>query len=164
MGGFGAYDLARLYPGTFCAVGGDSAALWRNGGESAQGAFDNAEDFARHDVIGAARGAPIPIPARRCGWTSAAKTRSGQPIRNWRRSSDPMAVKCSSTSGPGVTTSPTGAATGTAISPSTPMRWHIAASRDPPCYYEPLVNKGHQDADDGWRALKNRPPRPITGP
>jgi S-formylglutathione hydrolase FrmB len=28
MGGFGAYDLARLDPGRFCAVGGHSAAIW----------------------------------------------------------------------------------------------------------------------------------------
>jgi S-formylglutathione hydrolase FrmB len=27
MGGFGAYDLARLNPGRFCAVGGHSPAL-----------------------------------------------------------------------------------------------------------------------------------------
>jgi S-formylglutathione hydrolase FrmB len=52
MGGFGAYDLARLNPGRFCAVGGHSPALWRTGGETAPGAFDDAEDFARHDVIG----------------------------------------------------------------------------------------------------------------
>jgi S-formylglutathione hydrolase FrmB len=51
MGGFGAYDLARLHPGRFCAVGGHSPALWRTGGETAPGAFDDAEDFARHDVI-----------------------------------------------------------------------------------------------------------------
>lgn len=62
MGGFGAYDLARLYPGRFCAVGGDSAALWRSGGESAQGAFDSGEDFARHDVIGAVQTTPVPYP------------------------------------------------------------------------------------------------------
>ena len=54
MGGFGALDLARLHPGRFCAVGGHSAALWVSGGESAPGAFDDAEDFARHDVIAAA--------------------------------------------------------------------------------------------------------------
>ncbi len=60
MGGFGAYDLARLNPGRFCAVGGDSPALWLNGGESAAGAFDNAEDFARHDVIQAATESPSP--------------------------------------------------------------------------------------------------------
>jgi enterochelin esterase-like enzyme len=54
MGGFGAYDIARLHPGRFCAVGGHSAALWRSGGETAPGAFDDGEDFARHDVIGAA--------------------------------------------------------------------------------------------------------------
>ncbi len=62
MGGFGSYDLARLYPGRFCAVGGDSAALWRSGGESAQGAFDNGEDFARHDVVGAAQATSDPYP------------------------------------------------------------------------------------------------------
>ncbi|HUA74110.1 MAG TPA: alpha/beta hydrolase-fold protein [Solirubrobacteraceae bacterium] len=61
MGGFGAYDIARLHPNRFCAVGGHSAALWRSGGETAPGAFDDAEDFARHDVIGAAE-AQNPYP------------------------------------------------------------------------------------------------------
>jgi S-formylglutathione hydrolase FrmB len=55
MGGFGALDLARLAPRTFCAVGAHSPALWLSGGDSAAGAFDDAEDFARHDVIAAAR-------------------------------------------------------------------------------------------------------------
>jgi len=54
MGGFGALDLARVSPGRFCAVGGHSAALWATGGQTAAGAFDDAEDFAQHDVIGAA--------------------------------------------------------------------------------------------------------------
>jgi enterochelin esterase-like enzyme len=52
MGGFGALDLARLHPRLFCAVGGHSAALWRTGGETPAGAFDDADDFARHDVMG----------------------------------------------------------------------------------------------------------------
>jgi S-formylglutathione hydrolase FrmB len=65
MGGFGAYDLARLNPGRFCAVGGDSPALWLNGGESAAGAFDNAEDFARHNVIQATTENPNPYPGAR---------------------------------------------------------------------------------------------------
>jgi hypothetical protein len=56
MGGFGAFDLGRFR--AFCAVGGHSAALWRTGGETPAGAFDNAEDFARHDVIGAVRTNP----------------------------------------------------------------------------------------------------------
>ena len=61
MGGFGALDIARLNRGRFCAVGGHSAALWVSGGDSAPGAFDDAEDFARHDVIAAARaGDPYP--------------------------------------------------------------------------------------------------------
>jgi S-formylglutathione hydrolase FrmB len=51
MGGFGAVDLARLAPHRFCAVGAHSAALWRSGGETPAGAFDDAEDFTRHDVM-----------------------------------------------------------------------------------------------------------------
>jgi S-formylglutathione hydrolase FrmB len=51
MGGFGAYDVAEAHPKRFCAVGGHSPALWRSGGETAPGAFDDAEDFGRHDVI-----------------------------------------------------------------------------------------------------------------
>lgn len=58
MGGFGALDIARLHPGRFCAVGGHSPALWQSGGETAPGAFDDAEDFARHDVIGTTRNNP----------------------------------------------------------------------------------------------------------
>jgi S-formylglutathione hydrolase FrmB len=60
MGGFGAYDLARLHPGRFCAVGGHSPALWESAEETAPGAFDDAEDFASHDVIAAARTQPSP--------------------------------------------------------------------------------------------------------
>jgi S-formylglutathione hydrolase FrmB len=55
MGGFGALDLARLAPRRFCAVGAHSAALWFSGGETAPGAFDDAADFGRHDLIMLAR-------------------------------------------------------------------------------------------------------------
>jgi S-formylglutathione hydrolase FrmB len=55
MGGFGAFDLARRRPGRFCAVGGHSAALWLRSGDTARGAFDDAADFARHDVVRLAR-------------------------------------------------------------------------------------------------------------
>lgn len=58
MGGFGAYDLGRLHPGRFCAVGGHSPALWTSAAETPEGAFDDAEDFARHDVVAAARADP----------------------------------------------------------------------------------------------------------
>jgi S-formylglutathione hydrolase FrmB len=58
MGGFGAYDLAMLHPGRFCAVGGHSSALWFDGGETAPGAFDSAEDFTRNNVIEAVRANP----------------------------------------------------------------------------------------------------------
>jgi S-formylglutathione hydrolase FrmB len=49
MGGFGALSLAQTRQ--FCAVGGHSPALWRTGGETPEGAFDDAEDFARNDLF-----------------------------------------------------------------------------------------------------------------
>jgi S-formylglutathione hydrolase FrmB len=58
MGGFGALDIAAHAPGRFCAVGAHSPAIWRTGGESAAGAFDDAADFARHDLVGDARRHP----------------------------------------------------------------------------------------------------------
>jgi S-formylglutathione hydrolase FrmB len=58
MGGFGAYDIALHHPGRFCAVAGHSPALWSIAGETAAGAFDDAEDFARNDVLGAVSANP----------------------------------------------------------------------------------------------------------
>jgi S-formylglutathione hydrolase FrmB len=51
MGGFGAFDLATRAKRQLCAVGGHSPAIWRTAGETAPGAFDDAEDFNRHDII-----------------------------------------------------------------------------------------------------------------
>ena len=51
MGGFGAFDIARQSPETFCTVGGHSPAVWENASDTAPGAFDNEDDFNRHDVI-----------------------------------------------------------------------------------------------------------------
>ena len=55
MGGFGAFDLARLHPGRFCAVGGHSPAILTRSALAAPGAFDNSGDFGRHDVYAYAR-------------------------------------------------------------------------------------------------------------
>jgi S-formylglutathione hydrolase FrmB len=88
MGGFGALDLARLAPGRFCAVGGHSAALWFRGADTPAGAFDDAEDFTRNDVIRAARSAPpyrVPVwldvgtadPFREADTALARELRSG---------------------------------------------------------------------------------------
>jgi enterochelin esterase-like enzyme len=63
MGGYGAFDLARHR--RFCAVGGHSPAIWLSGGESAPGAFDDAADFARHDVYAFARSRRRPYGAAR---------------------------------------------------------------------------------------------------
>ena len=58
MGGFGAYDIALKNPGRFCAVGGHSPALWFDGSETAPGAFDDAADFERNDVVGTVQSDP----------------------------------------------------------------------------------------------------------
>jgi S-formylglutathione hydrolase FrmB len=58
MGGFGAYHLALHHPARFCAVGGHSAALWLNDGDTYPGAFDDAGDFERHDLIETVRTDP----------------------------------------------------------------------------------------------------------
>lgn len=55
MGGFGAFNLARLEPRRFCAVGGHSPALWEAAAATPAGAFDDAADFERNDLFGAAR-------------------------------------------------------------------------------------------------------------
>jgi S-formylglutathione hydrolase FrmB len=55
MGGFGAFDIARRRPSLFCAVGGHSAAMWLRSGDAAPGAFDDAADFARNDLVRLAR-------------------------------------------------------------------------------------------------------------
>jgi enterochelin esterase-like enzyme len=49
MGGFGALELGAR--GRFCAVGGHSPAMWFHAGDTAPGAFDDAADFARNDLI-----------------------------------------------------------------------------------------------------------------
>lgn len=51
MGGFGALHLGRIAPDRFCAVGGHSPALWRLHYEAPRAAFDDAADFARHDLL-----------------------------------------------------------------------------------------------------------------
>jgi S-formylglutathione hydrolase FrmB len=58
MGGFGAYDLARLDPNRFCAVGGHSAAIWPAAADTAPGAFDDAADFDANNVIADAQQNP----------------------------------------------------------------------------------------------------------
>lgn len=70
MGGFGAYDLALRSPRRFCAVGGHSPAIWVSGGETAPGAFDDAEDFSRHDLVATARSEPARF-ARQALWLDA---------------------------------------------------------------------------------------------
>ncbi len=50
-GGFGALDLARLEPRRFCAVGAHSPEIWQRFGDARPGAFDDAVDFSRHDLL-----------------------------------------------------------------------------------------------------------------
>jgi S-formylglutathione hydrolase FrmB len=58
MGGFGALHLAAAFPDRFCAVGAHSPAIFPDAASSAEGAFDDAEDFERHDLIARARQIP----------------------------------------------------------------------------------------------------------
>lgn len=51
MGGYGALLLGSRSRRRFCAVGAQSPALWLGPGETAPGAFDNAEDYARNDIF-----------------------------------------------------------------------------------------------------------------
>jgi S-formylglutathione hydrolase FrmB len=50
MGGYGALLLGAR--GRFCAVGGHSPALWFHAGDTPAGAFDDAADYARNDIVG----------------------------------------------------------------------------------------------------------------
>ncbi len=73
MGGYGAYNIARLDRGSFCAVGGHSPALWESAGETADGAFDDADDFAANDVIAIAAEDPSPYEGARL-WLDAGES------------------------------------------------------------------------------------------
>ncbi len=73
MGGFGALDIARLAPGRFCAVGAHSPAIWQQAGETADGAFDDAADFERNDVIALAASDPSPFAGPRI-WLDAGES------------------------------------------------------------------------------------------
>ena len=65
MGGFGALDIARLHPGMFCAAAGHSAAIFASAGRITKGSFDDAEDFAKHDLASWARHEEHPYPGMR---------------------------------------------------------------------------------------------------
>ena len=103
MGGFGALDLARFR--RFCAVGGHSAAMWRTGGETPQGAFDNAEDFEQNDVIEAAA-ATLHLYGRARVWIDIgtddpfrsaneelARRLAGERFRLWRGDHDVLTLR-----------------------------------------------------------------------
>lgn len=70
MGGFGAYDIARLDPDRFCAVAGHSPVIWESSGETADGAFDDDADFDRNNIIEIAGSSADPYSALRL-WIDA---------------------------------------------------------------------------------------------
>jgi enterochelin esterase-like enzyme len=72
MGGYGALLLGSQR--RFCAMGGHSPALWFSGADSAPGAIDDAEDYARHGIVD--RDSPRRATRRRSGSTSAPPIRS----------------------------------------------------------------------------------------
>ena len=78
-GQWAAYVLSELIPKLIrrfdiaprkIAIGGHSPAIWENAGETADGAFDDAADFERNDIIAAAKLAPSPYRGTRL-WIDA---------------------------------------------------------------------------------------------
>jgi S-formylglutathione hydrolase FrmB len=53
MGGFGALEQVRLSGERQCGVAAMAPALWDDAAKTPAGAFDDADDFAAHDVLGA---------------------------------------------------------------------------------------------------------------
>jgi enterochelin esterase-like enzyme len=51
MGGYGSLLIASMHPDRFHAVAVASPALWTSASQTAPGAFDNADDYTRHDVF-----------------------------------------------------------------------------------------------------------------
>jgi poly(3-hydroxybutyrate) depolymerase len=116
MGGYGAYEIAALRPHRFCAVGGHSAAIWTAAGDSAAGAFDDAQDFTAHDVVALAR------RNGRGAWRGTKLWLDGGSKDPFHEeiSRSPKRSRRRSTSGPAVTTRTTGKPTTTTTSGSTP--------------------------------------------
>ena len=61
MGGAGALDLVRQSGRRQCGVAALAPALWRAVSQTPAGAYDDADDFARHDVLGAATNDPAAL-------------------------------------------------------------------------------------------------------
>ena len=61
MGGFGALELTRASGARACAVAALAPALWHDAAQTPEGAFDDAADFAEHDVLGAATADPAAL-------------------------------------------------------------------------------------------------------
>jgi S-formylglutathione hydrolase FrmB len=74
MGGFGAYNLARLHPRRFCVVGGHSAALFDAAARKLPGAFDDRADFARNDLLRIAARDPRAFAGPRSLWVDVGRS------------------------------------------------------------------------------------------
>jgi pimeloyl-ACP methyl ester carboxylesterase len=51
MGAYGALLLGEQHPDVFAGAAASGPSIWRTPGEATAGAFDDADDFARHDVL-----------------------------------------------------------------------------------------------------------------
>ena len=126
MGGLGTYTLARQEPGRFCAIGGHSATITPTYDATAfldPGAFDNASDFARNDVIAAAKTNPKLYGHARL-WLDGG---TDDPFQD-AASNSPAPCTSPCTPGPAATTSHTGTSTGATTSASTRTRSRPAGS------------------------------------
>jgi poly(3-hydroxybutyrate) depolymerase len=119
MGGFGALDIALRNPGRFCAVGAHSPALWFEPGETAPGAFENAADFERNDVVRKVQEDPEAFGSARI-WVDYGTEDSFQPYDEGFVAALKAATPTSPpTAGPAATKAATGASTGPTISAGT---------------------------------------------
>ena len=112
MGGFGAFDIARLHPGAFCAVGGHSPAIWGTSERPLPGRSTTPMTLPITISL------PRPGPIQRASWArSSVSTRGLRSVhprrRRLRGGARSFGPEIEAIAGPAVTRAATGMPTGT---------------------------------------------------
>jgi S-formylglutathione hydrolase FrmB len=119
MGGFGALNLARIYPDRFCAVGGHSAALWRTEGRRPPARSTTRPTSSATTSWAPQLRTPPCTENARSGSTWGARTPSAQRSRSSRPRSRRAGPTWRRARGKGGTRARTGRTTGTSTCAST---------------------------------------------